>query len=131
MVDFNNEATVTTPSSKLLQVLALEKRENLLLAVEFYYKNRFTEQEKGTELGVIKSNLWLLYYELQHLLMRKRKPEELEKLRAYMISDNVELIFKAVDELNLFMDEVHLTKIDNKRVYDSTNTELENELNEL
>lgn len=131
MVDFNSEATVTTPASKLLQILALEKRENLLLAVEFYTKNKFMEQEKGTELGVLKSNCWLLYYELQALLKRKRSKEKIEELKKQMNADKPEDVFKAVDELNLFMDEVHFTKIDNKRVYDSTNTELENELNEL
>lgn len=131
MVNFNDAATVTTPSSKILQILALEKRENLLLAVEFYYKNKFTDQDKGTELGVLKSNSWLLYYELQALLQRKRNPEQINELKKNMNSETVEEVFKAVDELNLFMDEVHFTKIDNKKIYDSTNTELENELNEL
>lgn len=131
MVDFNNEATVTTPSAKLLQILALEKRENLLLAVEFYYKNKFTEQDKGTELGIIKSNLWLLYYELMHMIKRKKKEDEIKALKAKFDSDNEKEVLSAVEELNNFMDDLHLIKIDNKQVYDSTNTELENELKEL
>lgn len=131
MVDFNSEATVTTPRHSLLQVLALEKREYLIQAVEFYYKNKYLNQSMGTELGVIKSRAWALYFELKHILKRKLKPDLLKKIEANIISDQETEVLAAVDEINLFMDAAGFTKIDTKKVYDGTNTELENEIKEL
>ena len=119
MVDFNKEGTVTTPSWEILKFLAMEKRENLNLSIEFYYKNKYTQQETGDELSIIRARLWCLYYELKAWMERVNK-EEAEQVKKWIQSKTESEIFSAVDYLLMFMDKQNLTKIDTRKVYNKS-----------
>lgn len=136
MVDFNSEATVTTPDWQVLKILALEKRENLILSVEFYWKNKYTDAETGQEIPIIKARLWCLYYELEGWLNRayskkKTGAKDLVELKKKFESNNIHTLLEAVTALNSFMDEQGLTRIDTKQVYDKNRVEVENAKHQL
>lgn len=119
MVDFNKEGTVTTPSWEILKFLAMEKRENLNLSIEFYYKNKYTGQESGDELSIIRARLWCLYYELKAWMERVSR-EEADKVKKQIESKSEADVFLAVDYLLMFMDKQNLTKIDTRKVYNKS-----------
>ena len=129
MVDFNSEATVTTPSWELLKVLALEKRENLLLSVEFFFKNKLANEDVEHELNIIRARLWCLYYELEAWMLRNN--QDVLSLRSQISSKSEVEVLAAVSAVNKFMDDKGLTKIDTKSVYNKMRTEEENERREL
>lgn len=131
MVDFNNEQTVATPSWDVLKILVLEKRENVLLAVEFYLKQKFASRDQEGDLYLIRSRLWTLYYEMEGMLETKKSSEELQKLRALINHKEGDQVLSAFSNLNRFMYEINLTKLDTKRVYDKTRTERENATKDL
>lgn len=130
MVDFNKEGTVTTPSWEILKFLAMEKRENLNLSIEFFYKNRYTQQETGDELSIIRARLWCLYYELKAWMERVNK-EESDQIKMWIKSKEEKDIFEAIDKLLAFMDKQNLTKIDTRKVYEKSRAEAEDAINNL
>lgn len=132
MVNFNDEATVTTPSWDILKLLALEKRENVILSIEFYYKNKAQGSDEEHDLDIIRSRLLCLFYELESWLKRTAKDqEEVETLRMNIFEGDEKQVFSAITYLNDFMDRMNLTRIDTKKVYDKNRVEVENELKEL
>jgi hypothetical protein len=130
MVDFRSDATVTTPSWELLKILALEKRENLMLAIEFYFKHKYDDQGIGQDLDMIKSRLWCLYYELEAWLKRTLDETVLKTMRLKIDSKNADEVLEVVTFLNKFMDDKKLTRIDNLKSFDRTRVELENDEDE-
>lgn len=133
MVDFNNEGTVTTPSWDLLKILALEKRENLILAIEFFHRNRYQGGDEEHDLNMIRTRLWCLYYELEAWLLRSYKdsPEEITRLKNHIEAQDYHTVLEAATFLNRFMDNMSLIKIDTKQVYNKKRTEVENEMHQL
>jgi hypothetical protein len=130
MVDFRSDATVTTPSWELLKILALEKRENLMLAIEFYFKHKYDEQALEQDLDMIRSRLWCLYYELEAWLKRSYAHAELDAVHLKIDSKSADEVFEVVTFLNKFMDDKKLTRIDNLKSFDRTRVELENDEDE-
>lgn len=131
MVDFNNEGTVTTPSWDLLKILALEKRENLLLSIEFFFKNKYQGSDDEHDLGIIKQRLWCLYFELEAWLNRSYCLDDIDRLKGWIESPDYLIVLQAVTFLNKFMDEKSLIKIDTKQIYNKKRTETENEIHQL
>lgn len=111
MVNFNEASTLATPSMELLRILILEKRENLILAIEFYLKDKFMSGDLEGELAVMKARAWSLYLELEPWL-NKSQPESQASLLACLDSGKAEDILKAVSFFNRFLYEYGLIKID-------------------
>lgn len=133
MVDFNSEGTVTTPSWDLLKILALEKRENLILSIEFFYRNKYQGGDEEHDLNMIKTRLWCLYFELEAWLIRSYKdnPQEIIRLKDQIEAADYKIVLEAATFLNKFMDNMSLIKIDTKQVYNKKRTEVENEMHQL
>jgi hypothetical protein len=127
MVDFKTDGTMTTPSWEIIKLLALEKRENLMLAIEFYFKHKYEEHESEQDINIVRARLWVLYYELEAWLKRTFQEEALLLYRARIDSNKVDEVFEVVSWLNKFMDDKKLTRIDNIKSIDRTRVELENE----
>lgn len=135
MVDFNNDATVTTPSWELLKILALEKRENLLLGLEAYYKDVEHQVNADHEQAIVKVRLRVLFLEVYGWYVRAsqqdgRLPEPGQvwsKIESKVWKDNLDVCLFLLQ----WLDQVNLTRIDTKRVYDKLNAEVENEYNQL
>lgn len=131
MVDFKSDATVTTPSWDILKLLALEKRESLILSVEFYFKNQYLGSDSENDLNIIRARLWCLYYELESWIKRTKQQAEIESLQLNIKEGDEKQILSAVSYINQFMDEMNLTRIDTKKVYNKGRVEVENELQQM
>lgn len=124
MVDFNAEATTSTPIPNLIKIVILEKRYNLFEAVEKYLGRHYQNIE--VETYEIKARLNLLFFELQALFKRKLSVEEYDKLIEDLVKDDFETIQKTIFLINHYLDEWNVIKIDTRKKYDSTDIETEN-----
>jgi hypothetical protein len=124
MVNFNNETTVTQAPADLVKITRLEKRYNLFEALEAYYKDDLQGQDTDRELVVVAVRALNLMWELQGELKRKKK--DLILIRDNLLSQNKIKIIQEIEDLNLFCDEIGLTRIDVKKIYDTTRVENEN-----
>lgn len=127
MVDFNNEATVGTPAVDVERISILQRRYDLIEAIEHYRKMRLNGAAMG--ISVVSCRLFSLFLELQACLARHLTPKEYDKLLDVCLnSSKEEEILTAVYKINSVLDQIKLTRIDTQRVYDSTDTEAENKI---
>lgn len=113
-MDFNNINTVSTPSIDIERVTVLEKRNNFILAYEEFY-NKYFNKISG-DLNFVKSRLIVLYIVLKPMLER-RKINCFEDIKTATKIEQIETIFNSI---NVVLDEVKLTRLDNKHTYDET-----------
>ena len=126
MVDFNNEATVSTPASDIVRILILERRYNLMEAIERRILNDSMAIEAGQDLAVIKARLYSFYFEICEVIPRRMKIEEKEQLEKDIQANDFAAVMRAFRSLNSLLDTIKLTRIDTKKVYDPTLVEDEN-----
>jgi hypothetical protein len=124
MVDFNADATITTPAADVIKILILQRRNDFIEASESYLKAEFSGT--STEIDILKARLYSLFYELQAALKRHYKPTEYEKIIKNIRSDDYENIMKAFFKINEWLDYMKLIRVDTKQRYDSTRVEKEN-----
>lgn len=124
MVDFNNETTVGIAPAKIVKILILQARANLLDAWEDYKVKKY--MNAGVSLNVVKARLFTMFLELQPSILRK--PKGKIKVMQYLTtldSWKEEEILKMIMELNEYMDQINLLRIDTKKFYDTSNVEEE------
>ena len=125
MVDFNNEKTISTPLSDVLKMLILECRYNLLLKIREYYV-RFEKYHKS-DYAEVKASVVELYYYL-----RSMYSSDYDEKKQKVLSDQVSTsksftdIMRVFELLETYMYVKNITKIDNRKQYDTTNIEIEN-----
>jgi len=127
MVDFNNEATVGTPAVDINRVTILQRRYDYQEAQEDYRKKRLAGS--GVTLCIVRARLFTLFNELQPMFKRTLTTEIYNKLL-----DTCENATKWADIRDAFyfineeLDRIKLIRLDTQQVYDSTDTEAENEI---
>lgn len=127
MVDFDNETTVTRPASDIIRVVILERRYNLMEALERYYMNAaLGGVDTSHDEAVVRARLLSLIDELRPMLDRRLRPEEKEELERALDRTDMDSTLKAFHLVNKMLDIVKLIMIDTRKVYDSTNVEAEN-----
>jgi len=130
MVNFNNETTVGVPAVDVVRILILQRRADLIDAIEHYRKQDFNGV--GSSLALVRSRLFSLFLELQGALKRKLPPKVYENLLFNVTNKNkigdIENLFY---ELNQYLDSINLIKIDNKKEYDKSSFEMDNKENGL
>jgi len=126
MVDFNNDVTVGTPAADVERISILQRRYDLIEAYESYKKGRF--QNAPTPLSIVRARLVSLFLELQAALQRRLPQKEYEGLKdlIFAIKFDEDDFLKCFFNINNELDTIKLIKIDNQRVYDYQDTELEN-----
>ena len=131
MADFRNDGTMTTPSWELIKILALQKREDLMLAIEFYMKHKYEDQhESEQDINFVRARLWVLFYELEAWLKRAYSEQVILLYTGKIDSKEKKDVFEVVSWINKFMDEQKLTRIDNIKKNDTTRVMLDNESDE-
>lgn len=124
MVDFNNETTVSTPAVDIVRVLILQRRADLMEALEDYLKKDSLGYSQS--INIVKARLYTLFLEVSGMLKR-RAPEDYARLEVGIRGlDDVEDIIKIILEFNNILDSVGLTKIDTRKKFDSSIAENEN-----
>jgi hypothetical protein len=125
MVDFNNETTVSTPAVDIVRVLILQRRADLMEALEDYLKKDGLGYSQS--INIVKARLYTMFLEISGMLKR-RAPQDYTRLETGIRGlEETEDIIKIVLEFNNILDDIGLTKIDTRKKFDSTIAELENE----
>ena len=123
MVDFNNEMTVSTPATDIVKVLILQRRNDVFDAYELWQKQE-ESGISGNGRSLVFARIKTLFLELQPMLKRKKNKEEYEQLTKDISDKNK--IEDNIYVLNEFVDELKITKIDSRKIYDSSRAELQN-----
>ena len=128
MVDFDNEATVGTPAVDVERISILQRRYELLEAYEVYKKRKFAGS--SSDLNIVKARLLTLFLELQATLYRQiTEKDDYETLTRQCFKPTGEKdIIGAIYAINEILDKIHLTRVDTKKVYDSSDVETENKV---
>lgn len=122
-MDWEN-TTVGQPASEIIKILILQKRNDLIEAVEHYYKDKFISN--NGDLSIVRARLISTFTELQAMLKRRLK-DEYDELYKIVLTSKTEIeLMKVIFKINEILDEVNLTRIDNKKVYDRMRVEEEN-----
>ena len=131
MVDFQNEATVSTPAADIVRILILQRRNDVIDAIEAYHRNKF----KGTpaETYEVRARLYSLFLEVQAALQRKAKENpELQEEYALLDQtikgdadyqrddDDANHLIQCFEYINTWLDTNKLIRIDTKKQYDTT-----------
>jgi hypothetical protein len=119
MVDFNSEATVSVSAIDILRILILQRRNDVIDSIETYKK---IEKHSNPEPDIVRSRLFSLFLEIDAMLKRRVKKEEYEQIEKDVDSEDFKTLLKLFRQLNRVLDEMRLTRIDIKQVYDSTRT---------
>ena len=129
MVDFNSEGMLGTNRSHILDLIILQRRDDLINAFEEY---RFSVKEGRSDTSVklnrVCSRLEALFMELKHVLERRLDKEEYDELKIKVMKiENQEELITVFDTINKLLDTLNIITIDKKKIVDYTNTEASNE----
>lgn len=126
MVDFHNESTVGTPALDVVKILILQRRYDVFEALEIYNKDKLANQEVSNTL--LKSRLFTWFVEIQASLKRRLSKKDYEDLYNKITSDDEGAILEAIFIMNEELDNINLTKIDQRKQFDTTNMLKENKM---
>lgn len=112
MVDFNNEATIGTPAVDVVRILILQRRSDLIEALEQY--NKMEYRNASPDLSIVRARLVSLYIELRAGLKRRLKKEEFTSIEKAMGQSEKDRILYCVNYLNGYLDDMRLIRLDNK-----------------
>lgn len=121
--------TLTTPPAIILKIMILERRQELINAIEEYNNKKFLGA--GWPTNKLKSLLYSLFYEIDAGL-RKEYDKEKDGVNLYkdfkkkLESAEAEELIKAFGFIEDFLYKKNLTRWDLKQYYDTSNVELEN-----
>lgn len=136
MVDFNNETTVGTPAVDVVRILILQRRADVIEALEVYNK----QDDSGVDppLPLVKSRIYSFFLELQGALKRKlckkdkkgkNKSNDYDWLIKQLKSNKFDELVDVFLYLNEYLDSIKLTRIDTKEQYDRSSFETDNRKN--
>lgn len=131
MVDFNNESTVATPPGEVVKIVVLERREQVIEALESYHHMEGAGQSLEHKRDILRARVMALWYEVQAMVKRKTKaakgteedPTYSMVQEAITAAKTEEKLLDAFCWLNEFVDWLGLTVIDSRARYDRTNIE--------
>lgn len=139
MVDFNSEGAFTANKSHILELVILGRRDELINTFQLWKENQVENTGKASKYkSKLVSILFSMYLELERPLHRKLTTTNKEtkttdtskydalKQTIFSTEPSDEEVIQAYLDLNNVLDELNLTKIDNKRIYDTTSIETEN-----
>lgn len=122
--------TLTTPPGIILKILILERRKDLIDAIEEYNNKKFLNA--GWPVNKLKALLYSLYFEIDAGLRKEfdknKKGEKnlYKELKENMKSKEFVKLMLAFEFIEDFLYKKNLTRWDLKQHYDTSNVELEN-----
>jgi len=132
MVDFNNDSMLGTNRSHILDLIVLQRRDDFINEYrEYRYSARENRSDSSQKLNKTASSLEVLFIELDCLLRRrvdvkkhKFSFEELKKsVRQVRKEEDILIIFNIINNI---LDELNITRIDNRKQLDYTDIEAVN-----
>ncbi len=136
MVDFNNDTTVTTPPGDVVKIVILERREQVIEALENYHNVENASVDLQHKENTVHARILALWYELEAIIARR-----LEHAKGTEQDPNFAMVKNAItfeakkfaayveafEWMNAFIDELGLTNIDIRPKYDRRNVEDSNQ----
>lgn len=131
MVDFSNDATVSTPPGDVVKILVLERREQVIEALEAISLVDHLGQEAGTKEAILRARLLALWYQLQAMVYRRLAkakgttddPTYAMIEKRILVAHKKDDMIEAFQWMNCFIDEMGLTFIDSTARYNRTRVE--------
>lgn len=127
----NDQAqTVSAPPSDLIKINILYKKQKVMDALLEYHTYKLAGATPPK--SKIQSAIHVLFSDLKPSLerwtVRKSKDNRLSvaEIKKKINSEKFEDIEEAFDEINYWLDEKKITRIDNRKDYDRTDPEMEN-----
>ena len=131
MVDFNNDATISTPPGDVVKIVVLERREQVIEALEAVSLVDHLGQEAGTKEAILRARLLALWYQLQAMVYRRLAkakggaddPDYRMIEKRIMAAKKKDDMIEAFQWMNCFIDDMGLTLIDSTARYDRKRVE--------
>ena len=97
MVNFNDSNILSIPISNISKILIMEKKENVILALEKRYE---LGQVTSTIKNLIRARVITLFYQVK-ILLKTYNPKEYLIVEALSFSENQEELIKAFEIMDL------------------------------
>ena len=124
MVDFNNETTIATPPGEIIKIVILERREQVIESIEYYYRAEGSNADLSHKVTALRATVLSLWYELQAMVQRRLDAQAYEEVeQGIKSSKKFEDLILSFEWLNKFIDEIGLTYIDTRVRYDRSRVE--------
>jgi hypothetical protein len=125
---FGNRENQAYSSESIVKILILQRRDWALQSLRELY-NEGAKGQIASESGLahFAADLFALYEELRPLLKRRLPAPEYATLSQKVLSQEYDDLLAAFETINTILDDVKLTRIDTKQVFDTTSGEDENE----
>ena len=127
MVDFNNDTTVATPPGDVVKIVVLERREQVIEALESYHLKEGQGVETSANTATLRARILAFWHQVQAMAKRRLKPDDYAARKDSMESLKDEDLLEAFEWLNEFVDDMGLTYIDSRTKYDRQHVEDANE----
>jgi len=129
MVDFNNSETMTTAPRIVIQFMILERYNNLLESFEAYNRQSFKGHSANTY--EIQTRLKTLFRLLEGAIIQDQKNENIEIIKSLIDSSDFKDHEKVLNFFTKWLHSKKLLDIFTGKKYDSTDMEMENNVNGL
>jgi len=124
MVDFDNEKTVTVPAYDIIKVLILQRRNDIIDAIEAY--NRVSFSGVTAPVYEVQARIFSLFLELGANLSRSMKKEEFDELEWLVNCKDYDNLILAFRLINSWLDKKRLIMLDTTKDIDTSIMELDN-----
>jgi hypothetical protein len=125
MVDFNSENVAGVNPKNLLLIIILQRSEYLADMWEDYFKLS-PEDDNTHKLYIVRARLMTLYLRIRPGLLETMKPGDIKEFERLIASIKESELLEASKIVEDYLYKIGLTKIATRRIYDTTNAELEN-----
>ena len=116
MVDFNNDATIGTPRTEILSVLILQRRNDVIEAIESFKKAVY--QNSDGHLWLVRSRLLSLFLEVRSALRNSMPADKFVVLENGVLSENFSDLGTAFFTIDEWLYDKKITKIDTRKDVD-------------
>lgn len=131
MVDFNSENAVSTPPGDIVKIVLLERREQVVEALENLDLAKANRQDTTIKIDILYARVRALWNECQAMAVRRLKkakgtdddPTYAMVEKALLEAKEEAELYEAYKWLNKFIDEMGITKIDTRKNYDEMDIE--------
>lgn len=129
MVDFNDSMTVAIPAYDIVKILILQSRDNFIQALEAYRRTKY----KGIQASSheIQSRIQSLYEEVRSAMKNSMSEEEFDKLTKSVESAEYDMLIESWHIIDEWLYVKKLIQFDTKIRYDSSRTEIENDMKNI
>jgi len=127
MVNFEADTIVQVSPRQTITYIYLQRSEELQLAWKNYHIQKFRNRNTVVAVAEIRGALFCLFDRLRPSLNKSLNEELFKKLETKVISEDIDILKGATEDLEEYLYIKNITKIDSTKKFDSLRVEQENE----